>query len=85
MTTTNRCAMATLRPPHKPTLTRVRWIAGDAAGVAHATASGRTACHAPSIDERFAWPIVTRCRTCLASLAANDGGRSHKTDGLEVR
>jgi hypothetical protein len=72
MTTTNRKALATLRPRKKPTLTRVRWTAGDAAGVAHAHMSGRTACRAPSVAERFAWPSVIRCPACLASL-----GRGH--------
>ncbi len=72
MTTTNRRAMATLRPRKKPPIrTRARWTAGDAAGVAHAHTGGRTACHVAAIGERYAWPIVTRCTACLASREAH--------------
>jgi hypothetical protein len=67
MTTTNRCAMATLRPPHKPTLTRVRWIAGDAAGVKPFAWSESV--RITRVD-RTPRPIVSRCPACLAALEA---------------
>jgi hypothetical protein len=51
---------ASTRPP--------RWTAGKD-GSAHAHTSGRTACHAPSIGERYAWPIVRRCPACLTAIA----------------
>jgi len=49
-------------------MTRTRWTAGKD-GIAHAHVSGRTACHAPSIAERYAWPIVSRCPACAAAIA----------------
>ena len=50
-------------------MNRVRWTAGNARGVAHAHVSGRTLCHAPSIGERYAWPIRSRCPACLVVIA----------------
>ncbi len=49
-------------------MTRVRWTAGRD-GVAHAHTSGRTACHAAAIAERYAWPTVRPCPACVAALA----------------
>jgi hypothetical protein len=48
---------------------RVTWTAGRD-GIAHAHVSGHTLCRVPSIGERYAWPIVSRCRACLAALEA---------------
>lgn len=47
----------------------VRWIA-DRDGVAHAipTRSTRARCGAPRIDERFAWPALRTCPTCVAEI-----------------
>jgi hypothetical protein len=45
-------------------MTRIRWWA-DRLGIAHAHVSGRTLCHAPSIAERDAWPMVRRCARCV--------------------
>jgi hypothetical protein len=50
---------------------RIRWTAGDAAGLAHAHRSSwptRTACLQNAIDERFAWPTRARCPACLAVI-----------------
>ena len=44
------------------------WIA-ESDGVGHARAlerSPRTACGAPAIDPRYAWPIAERCELCVA-------------------
>jgi hypothetical protein len=68
MTATNRKALATLvSPGRKPHVTRLRWTPGPD-GIAHAHVSGRTACRVPSIGERYAWPIVSRCPECVRIL-----------------
>lgn len=51
-------------------MTRTRWTAGNARGVAHAHVSGRTLCHAPAIAERYAWQELTRCPDCSRAAAA---------------
>jgi hypothetical protein len=51
-------------------MTRLRWSAGDARGVAHAHVSGRTLCHAPAIGERYAWPMLAHCPDCFRAAEA---------------
>jgi hypothetical protein len=51
-------------------MTRIRWSAGNARGVAHAHVSGRTLCHAPAIGERYAWPMLARCAECSRAAEA---------------
>ncbi len=51
-------------------MTRIRWTAGNARGVAHAHVSGRTLCHAPAIGERDAWPMLARCADCFRAAEA---------------
>ena len=51
-------------------MTRLRWTAGNARGVAHAHVSGRTLCHVPAIGERHAWPERARCAACLRAAEA---------------
>jgi len=54
--------------PAKP---RVRWTAGNSAGIAHAHRPGRvlrTVCGLPAIDEQFAWPARQRCVPCETAL-----------------
>jgi hypothetical protein len=51
-------------------MSRIRWTAGNARGIAHAHVSGRTLCHAPAIGERYAWPELTRCPDCFRAAAA---------------
>jgi hypothetical protein len=50
-------------------MTRVRWTAARD-GVAHAHVGRVTACGAPFVADRFAWPTASRCPTCTADLAA---------------
>lgn len=54
------------------------WIA-DKDGVAHARShlpSPRTACGIPAIEERYAWPALGRCATCVAVLERAEVARA---------
>ncbi len=51
-----------LRPPV--------WIA-ESDGIGHARShrtAPRTACGEPAIDERYGWPVITKCRLCVVVL-----------------
>ena len=51
-------------------MTRIRWTAGNARGVAHGHVSGRPLCHVQAIAERHAWPELTRCPDCFRAAEA---------------
>lgn len=53
------------------TKAKVRWVAGDRVGVAHAFYRPgilRAVCGARTILERFAWPTKERCPACAVKL-----------------
>lgn len=54
------------------TFRRPVWRAGDDR-IGHALlarTARRYACGAPTLDERFAWPAVSRCPACDAAVGA---------------
>jgi len=55
-------SLTTRRPP--------RWVAPALDGVAHAQRPGaiRTACGLRVVEERFAYPLRTRCAACVEAL-----------------
>ncbi|MGH2511386.1 MAG: hypothetical protein ACRDGQ_01725 [Candidatus Limnocylindrales bacterium] len=50
---------------------KIRWVAGDRNGVAHAFKKPgllRAECGHYTINERFAWPELSRCPKCLEKM-----------------